>query len=73
MTITTARKPVSFAFGVASFIGMTILSASPSQAAIFNGNFSSGFSGWNTTGNTDASSGAAVLTTGSVDTSSMES
>ncbi|MCY7272435.1 MAG: hypothetical protein LH702_01480 [Phormidesmis sp. CAN_BIN44] len=46
MTIATAKKPISFAFGLASFIGMTILSASPSQAAIFNGNFDSGFSGW---------------------------
>jgi len=73
MSITAARKRTSLVLGVASVVGMTMLSASPSQAAVLNGNFSSGFSGWSTLGNTNASSGAAVLTTGASNASSIES
>jgi len=73
MSITAARKRTSLVLGVASVVGMTMLSASPSQAAVLNGNFSSGFNGWSTLGNTNASTGAAVLTTGASDTSSIES
>ena len=56
------------AVGMTSFVG-----ANPAQAAIINGNFSSGFSGWNTSGSTDASSGTAVLTAGAQDVASIES
>lgn len=74
MSITATRKRTSLVLGVASVVGMTMLSASPSQAAVLNGNFSSGFSGWSTLGNTNASTGAAVLTTGGASgTSSIES
>jgi hypothetical protein len=73
MSITAARKRTSLVLGVASVVGMTMLGASPSQAAVLNGDFSSGFSGWETLGNTNASSGAAVLTAGGSDTSSIES
>lgn len=60
-------------FSAVTVVGLTgATGATPAQAAVINGNFNSGLTGWQTLGGADASSGAAVLTPSVANTTDVE-
>ena len=70
----TLSKKQVLAVGVIGLgLSFSFMSSTTAQAAIVNGDFSAGFTGWETSGSTDAFTGAAVLTAGATDTASIES
>lgn len=72
--VTSFSKHSLTVAGVAAVVGITsFVGVDSAQAAIINGDFSSGFSGWSTLGDTDATSGAAVLNTLGADLADIES
>ncbi|PSB12129.1 PEP-CTERM sorting domain-containing protein [filamentous cyanobacterium CCP1] len=72
--VTSFSKHSLTVAGVAAVVGITsFVGVGSAQAAIINGDFSSGFSGWSTLGDTDATSGAAVLNTLGADLADIES
>jgi hypothetical protein len=67
-------QSLSVAAGAIGFVGLSsVLGVSSAEAAIINGAFNSGFSGWQTSGNTAVTGGVAVLKAGGSSLTDLES